>query len=373
MAKMMHSALLASTLIPLSALTMGACAPVAGEVLDGDDMTATEFQALHGPGLSSVHMMPMQTESSPGAQSLITTSAPAGAKLIYRGGPVIQNVKVFAIYWNSSVPDQATLNSFYSTITSSAYFDMLTEYNTTSPAQTIGHGTLGGSVIDTGAPTGTSISDAQVQAEITRLINAGKVPANDGNNYYAVHFPAGVNITAPDGSRSCVQFCAYHGTYLRNGSNVYYGVMPDLSGGCAGGCGGSTKVNNTTSVSSHELVEAVTDAAVGLATVIGPPLAWYDATFGEIGDICNAQQAQVAGFTVQKQFSNKFNDCIATAPVTPPPGTCAHDKCVTGAKLVKTCDPCVTKVCNADAFCCNTTWDSVCKGEVKSICGITCP
>ena len=45
------------------------------------------------------------------------------------------------------------------------------------------------------------------------------------NTYYPVHFPSGMTITAPYGSRSCVQFCAYHGTYVRNGVNVNYGVI----------------------------------------------------------------------------------------------------------------------------------------------------
>jgi hypothetical protein len=64
------------------------------------------------------------------------------------------------------------------------------------------------------------------------------------------------------------------------------------------------------------LAETVTDVAVGLASNIGPPLAWYDSNNGEIGDICNAQQASitVAGntYTVQKQWSNAENNCVAT-------------------------------------------------------------
>jgi hypothetical protein len=73
-------------------------------------------------------------------------------------------------------------------------------------------------------------------------------------------------------------------------------------------------LNNTTSVASHEFAETVTDAAVGLATVYGPPLAWYNATYGEIGDICNGQQTTAVlgdgkSYTVQKLWSNKNNAC----------------------------------------------------------------
>jgi hypothetical protein len=69
------------------------------------------------------------------------------------------------------------------------------------------------------------------------------------------------------------------------------------------------------------MIEAVTDAEVGLATVNGPPLAWYDSTNGEIGDICNGQQQAITGgdghtYTVQQQFSNQQNNCVVSGPAT---------------------------------------------------------
>ncbi|KAJ3307427.1 hypothetical protein HDV03_000075 [Kappamyces sp. JEL0829] len=61
-----------------------------------------------------------------------------------------------------------------------------------------------------------------------------------------------------------------------------------------------------------------------------------------------------------------------TTGPTPTPGSCAHDKCVTGIKLDATCDDCVSKIIAADSYCGTTSWDSYCVGEVKSVCGITC-
>jgi hypothetical protein len=52
--------------------------------------------------------------------------------------------------------------------------------------------------------------------------------------------------------------------------------------------------------------------------------------------------------------------------------TCSHSICTSGTKLVKGCDPCATSVCNADSYCCSTKWDSICVGEVASVCGQTC-
>ncbi len=56
----------------------------------------------------------------------------------------------------------------------------------------------------------------------------------------------------------------------------------------------------------------------------------------------------------------------------PPPSTCSHDKCTSGGKLVSSCDSCVSQVCAQDSFCCSNSWDSICVGEVGSICGQTC-
>jgi len=52
--------------------------------------------------------------------------------------------------------------------------------------------------------------------------------------------------------------------------------------------------------------------------------------------------------------------------------TCSHPICATGAALVATCDPCVTSLCLADAYCCLAEWDATCVGEVTSICGQSC-
>jgi len=53
-------------------------------------------------------------------------------------------------------------------------------------------------------------------------------------------------------------------------------------------------------------------------------------------------------------------------------GGCAHSICTTGAKLTSGCDPCATQICAADSFCCSSSWDSVCVGEVSSVCHQTC-
>jgi hypothetical protein len=72
---------------------------------------------------------------------------------------------------------------------------------------------------------------------------------------------------------------------------------------CEGGCtGGLSILDALTSVSSHELCEAMTDA--------NPGQGWYDDNRGEIGDICAWKQKKVGDFTVQQEWSNEKNACI---------------------------------------------------------------
>lgn len=245
-----------------------------------------------------VHMLRVQ-----GSDHVANAITPNIAGLTYFGGPILTHVDVHPVFWNSATKLQANANSFYPAVVTSPLYSMLAQYN-------IGFGTASNGIVDTNRTR--SVSDKTVQTRISTLIGNGALPAPGPNTYYPVHFPSGMTITAPDGSRSCVVFCAYHGTFVRNGVNVNYGIIPDIGqAGCNGGCGGSTVTNNTDSVASHELVEATTDPAVGLATVFGPPLGWYDQPDNqEIGDLCNAQQGSSSGFTVQKEWSNAAGACV---------------------------------------------------------------
>jgi hypothetical protein len=262
----------------------------------------------------------------------VRAAAPSGAHLTYYGGPVVSNAKVENVFYGTgtfgpSAGPGGSMPSFFNAVGSSAYFDWLTEYNTTvagGTGQTIGHASSLGEVtiLPSAANNGSTIDDVNMQAELAAQLTAGHLPAptfdaqGNVNTVYSLFFPDGKTLTQ-GGSTGGVAggFCAYHGTIVYQGHYVPYMVMPAFTptSGYAHGCGADpTLFNNFTSVTSHELIETVTDAAVGQATVFGPPLGWYDGTNGEIGDICNAQQGSVAGFVVQKEFSNVANDCIAT-------------------------------------------------------------
>jgi hypothetical protein len=316
----------------ISALMVGAgCAVVTGcgGVADDPGVASEDPSPEVAPApiephaIGRVHLM--VTDQAREATSLETAQVifgGGGRTLSYWDGPVISSITVNPVFWNSNVNSsanptfQSDITAFYSAIVTGAEMTFLAQYSTSSPKQTIGNGTLGTVVVSN--QMGTSLMDSDVQSFLTGLFNSGALPKPNNNDYYPVHFPSGVTINS-GGSKSCVQFCAYHGTYQYNGQDVYYGVVPDLNQpGCNGGCGGSTVLNNTTVVSSHELAETVTDPAVGVASFpfsIFGVLGWYNFSYGEIGDICSGQQTTAVlgdgkSYTVQKLWSNKSNACV---------------------------------------------------------------
>jgi hypothetical protein len=324
-------------MVPLVSLTIGGCG-TGGHPTEQQSSASLEGQALVTSGLKAIY-----AKQNPDAP--IATSAPSGALLKYFTGRIVSNIQVVEVVYGLGAPGdyipQITNNtspnipSYYQGVLNSSHVDWLTEYNTTAPVptprtdQVLGRGSFLTRVVITpsAANNGSVIDDSNIKAELSAQLAAGILPApthdaaGNNNTYYAIFFPHGKQITL-QGSASCVQFCAYHGTIANAGGlgEVYYGVHPDFQAGsgCEFGCGSaSTAFGNMTEVASHELVETMTDPEVGLASVVGPPLAWYDSNFGEIGDICVGQLGSVVGsdgvtYEVQKEYSNTANDCIVT-------------------------------------------------------------
>ncbi|KAI8613826.1 hypothetical protein BC830DRAFT_1169920 [Chytriomyces sp. MP71] len=295
--------------IVLAATTIVTAAPAPTQVVPSD----AGLQLMHG------------RRKNQGIQRTGATSP----HLTDYGGPVIPNVEVHPIFYGDANFQRET-NAFYAGVTQSSWFDLLGQYN-------VGRGSAVAG-ISVPADLGSLDDVKDIQSLLTKLVQQGTI-APTANTYFPIHFAPGISITQ-GGQASCQAFCAYHGTLDVSGLGVgiqylYYGVIPDQGGSCAGGCGSDpSAVNNMFSVASHELAEACTDAAVGVAagTALGPPLAWYDGSNGEIGDICNAQQGTTMGgdgasYVIQKQWSNADNACVAFSSiggtVDPPPKTTA--------------------------------------------------
>jgi uncharacterized repeat protein (TIGR01451 family) len=297
------------------------------------------------PGHGLIHIVPF------GRANVIQSAAPVGAHLTYFGGPVVSNLHVAVVFWgpnvNTAITGAGGIDQFFTDITGSRFYDLLTEYSTagvTSPSnvstnQVINHGQFDGKFTINPSlcpgPAACSLTDAQIQAELQAQISNAHLPqpVSDGQGtietLYMIYFPPGISISV-GGLNSCVSggFCAYHSNTPSATASlrIPYGVLPDFAppSGCSMGCGAGSLFQNVTSVTSHEMAETVTDVQVGSASTTAPPLAWYDPDpvsnpLGEIGDICNGQDVQVVAnntlYMVQTLFSNLQNNCVSQPPI----------------------------------------------------------
>ncbi|HEX9050904.1 MAG TPA: hypothetical protein VF841_10265 [Anaeromyxobacter sp.] len=292
------------------------------------------------------------------APLLLALPAPArgACTLTYRGGPVVARLQVVQVDWGANPVGYADqLGAFYGAVLDSPYMDLLVQYDPPGGTQQITRGAFAGRYTITPSVTATTVDDTQVQAELAAQIAAGHLPAPqyDAQGHavtaYMIEFPSRITITL-QGSASCQAFCSYHSSFTSGGKPILYGVHPDVgSGGCALGCGTGAVLDNATTVHSHNIAEVVTDPDIG-----NNDLAWYaDGTScGEIGDICSQQTAVLAGYTVQKEWSNQDAACVAQ-PTTAVP--------VCDGTNAGSCRPCVAADAGQAGGCTGT----------KSACDLT--
>jgi hypothetical protein len=314
----------------MALLTVAAAMACSGQ--PGSDETTVELSVVKTRNLRANPQRHSGAVRSP--LDLAAAAKAPGPLLTYDGGPVLQGVEVWAVFWGPNVVTETVshMPDFLRSVSGdNPYMGMLSEYDSVTPAQDIDYGSFKGSVVDEDAPIPAGVlTDLQIQAELSRLIDIGMLPANNGKNLFFVFFPP--NLSIQSNGLSCVDFCAYHSTFQRNGNdilnaayNVYYGVMPDFTtGGCenppgqtSGGCGfHASNLENLESATTHELVEAITDAAVGTSfNGFVAPLAWYDTINGEIGDICAFfPDGKTNGQVVQLEWSDEDRGCRDKRP-----------------------------------------------------------
>jgi hypothetical protein len=226
-------------------------------------------------------------------------AAPA-PHLTYRNGPLLANVEVFTLFWGTHWQDTANahlsqqMNSFFDFVLTSPLIDQLAEYSV--PGKNIGHGRrIGTKILTTPAPHKT-VQDSAIQSLLKSELVSGTIPAANSNSLYFVFLPPGTTVKQ-GGSASCKVFCGYHDA---TPDGIFYAAMPYP--GCSGCMGGLAVLPALTSISSHELCEAITDPIPGQG--------WYDDSNGEIGDICAWKTKQLGGYTVQLEWSNTAGGCI---------------------------------------------------------------
>jgi hypothetical protein len=229
--------------------------------------------------------------------------------ITYHGGPVLPHLEVEAVFLGSAWASDPTLSAqvaelggFLNYLTNSPYTDMLTR-----AGYGVGRGGYAGGVIDPLSLAG-SIDDGAIRNELQRLITAGPAPPPDGDRLYLVFVAPGVLVTA-NGEHSATAFAGYHDGFIGAGGAISYGVLPYPLPPNSFALD-RTPFQVLTTVTSHELAEAVTDAQPTLAP------AWVNtATGDEIGDRFAWRVVYLAGYEVQI-LANRHDQPLIPAGAT---------------------------------------------------------
>lgn len=249
------------------------------------------------------------------AQRGLADEAPPATEMLYYGGSVFTNSKVVSVIWGPNVNPTtvSTVPGFTAALVDSTYVDQMGEYDTLhkkavnghkSTKQVIGRGTYLGQVQIKPKNKSSSLTDADVQAELHYQIKIGKLPHQDLNTLYMVYFPDSVTITL-DGLVSCQSFGAYHfatnDTKLAK-NNLFYTVEPSCH----------YTIQNIEFAASHEFAEATTDNVPTPGSNPDFPQAWNTSDGYEIGDLCGSGGTLTAGsksYTVTQYFLNSTGRC----------------------------------------------------------------
>lgn len=240
----------------------------------------------------------------------------------YQGGALLTNVEAQAVYlgsdWTSSSlkSQEQSTDQFLSTLVGGSYMDMLT-----NAGYGVGRGTASAGVVDNvSINKSVDLTDAQIQSDLATLISNSGVQAPDANRLYMVYVEPGV-VVQMGGATSQTSFLGYHGAFADGSKAVHYAVMPapGSPNPTPSSQGFSSAFNELTSVSSHELAEAVTDPNVNYST-----MGWYDFQLnGEIGDLAVGHESTITGANgVQYQVQdvvNQNDQIISPASTQPTP------------------------------------------------------
>jgi hypothetical protein len=243
----------------------------------------------------------------------------------FHSGALLTNVEAQAVYlgsdWknNASLQTQAgKLDQFVATIVQSAYMDALNQ-----AGYGVGRGTANsGVIVNVGINKSSYLTDAQIEADLQSLVTHRQVQSPDANRLFIVYVEPGVAVSKGSDT-SLTKFMGYHSTFIGKtasgqSTNIRYAVMPypGSPNPSAGSEGFSSNFAQLTTVTSHELSEAVTDPDAFTRGSGGRYVGgWWDDAYmqanqpAEIGDITAKYRTTFDGYAVQ-EMSDKNDQPI---------------------------------------------------------------
>jgi hypothetical protein len=199
----------------------------------------------------------------------------------------------------------------------------------------------------------TLLSAGTIESVIQGAIQGGWFPV-DPNGIYFVFTDSGDHYDGQCGVPGVAECdCGFHDYFFYNGTALRYSWVGDPNGvsTCQTGysVNGSVRADSMVEITSHELLETITDPQDG---------GWYHQdTCGEIGDLCNWQwTVQTIGssqYTVQEQWSNRLGQCLAYGLCPSFQSYCSSASGAYCADLTSNSANCGAcgRVCGADQIC----------------------
>lgn len=284
------------------------------------------------------------------AASLKGASQTLGA-LSYHGGPIMPSITIYNIFWapptlqngNPAVMTahyEATANNLATDYAGHTISSVNTQYyqtvgTTTTYISGLGSkagrtGGFGGSYVDTapfpisgctdGATPGNCITNAQIQAEITKVMGI-KGWTGGLTKMFLLYTAQGEGSCFDSGSSSCAytQYCAFHS---------FYGAGPTIYGNEPYGNPATCQISGVPqpngvnedaamTAASHEISEAITDPKLN---------AWWDSATGqENGDLCAYNYGAATYGTgnqnwnghiyeLQQEYNQRTSACVQVGP-----------------------------------------------------------
>jgi hypothetical protein len=233
-----------------------------------DAGTAVDTMSDDGGDASAMVIYPAAHASSP--------------QVVDYGGPVVTSPIIVPVTFGSD-PLQAEIDKFVAAFDTTTYWGDVTREYGASPAK------AGTPVHLTDVP-GATVDDAAIQALLADRLDGThpEWPAASPQNVYVLFYPPGTTVTMQGGT-SCTDFHGYHYEVpLKTAGKVAYAVisrcdtLPELPS--------ATGVDYVAAVSSHEILEAITDpypsSAPAYAATDQDHLAFSFFGLAELGDMC---------------------------------------------------------------------------------------
>ena len=241
-------------------------------------------------GLGIAVIALLQTSAAPAR----TVPASGPVRFLDRGGPVLSAAQIHLLYLGSpwrnagiSVPKPIEITAAFRTVLTGPYLSGLAQYRHIRPA------VLASSTVVTTSDPPRGFDDEDVRGLLDAQLDAGAAPAPepDQPTLYLVVLPVGVT-SGGDSSG----LLGEHNYFTRHGQRIHFAWIAN-----------SSRLDRTTWVLSHELVESLTDPEGN--AIVGVSGTCQQGGWCEIADICHGTRV-VNGVAVWPYWSERAGSCV---------------------------------------------------------------